>query len=134
MCCIGSISSGKPVETSWAALLEGTLRDLGFRIWGCSLLSERPAPVGGCCELCPMASPSSLPSPACHTFWAGFAVLVARPAPCGTSLRRGCPLCCGCFKEPRLALDSLRSSWALSEAQPAQGTRRMGSQERGTDL
>lgn len=134
-CCIASISSGKPVKASWgswAALLEDTSRDLRFE--------DRISSLNA--QLLWEAAVSSAPrlllhrclSPACHTFQAGFALLVAGPAPCDTSLRRGCPLCCGCFKGPRPVLDSGVASWALSQAQPAQAARSMGSQERGTDL
>lgn len=127
-CCILSISSGFHAETSWeswAALQEGTSRDLGFEGTACSLNTQ----------LLWEAAVSSAPwlllhgclSPACHAFQAGSAL------PCGTSLRRGCPpLCCGCFKGFRPVLHSLCSSvasWALGKAQLAFSSASTGSKQ-----
>lgn len=79
------------------------------------------------------ASPPSLPL-SCHTLHGGFAVPVAGPAPHGTSLGRGCPLCCGCFKGLGPICDLLHSNVArdtLNKTQPALNSAGTGSKEKG---
>lgn len=126
-CCFVNHFSRKPARNSWKQLVHPFGRHLrGFRcpeqpVRGHDLLSACPAPAGGWCKLCPMASPPSVP-PSCHAFHAASALPAAGQALCGVSLGTGRPLCCGCFKGPRPIFDLLRSNvaqHAQSKTQPA---------------
>lgn len=143
-CHIVSDFSRNPVETSWgswAALLEGTFKEFGAQSspskdtvssLGARLPQEGGASSGLWLLLCRCLSPVT------HCMLALLSRWLGRPAPCGVSLERGCPFCCGCFKAPRPVFDLLSSnvaSSALSKTQPALNSAGTGSkEERGKDL